>query len=169
MALNLGREIAALKRMSLARLRERYAQVFGGVTKSRHRGFLIRRIAWRLQAEEEGGLSERARQRARELAQGAEVRLTAPRRKEPLEVGGMKVGALPASQDPRLPLPGALLVRDYKGRTIQVRVLPRGFEFEGQVYKSLSAVARAVTGTHWNGFHFFGLVKKGKGRGKKEG
>jgi len=69
----------------------------------------------------------------------------------------------------RLPLAGALLVREYKGRTIQVRVLPRGFDYEGQVYKSLSAVARAVTGTHWNGYHFFGLGKKGKGHAKKKG
>ena len=169
MALNLGREVAALKRMSLARLRERYGQVFGETTKSRHRGFLVRRIAWRLQAMEEGGLSERARRRAQELAEGAEVRLTAPKAKDSLEVGETKVEFLPSSQDARLPMPGALLVREYKGRTIQVRVLPRGFAYEGQVYKSLSAVARAVTGTHWNGYHFFGLGKKGKGHAKKKG
>ena len=57
MALNLGREVAALKRMSLARLRERYAQVFGEVTKSRHRGFLVRRIALRVPFMEESRLS----------------------------------------------------------------------------------------------------------------
>ena len=169
MALNLGREVAALKRMSLSRLRERYAQVFGETTRSRHRGFLIRRIAWRLQAMEEGGLSERARMRGQELAKGAEVRLTPPKGKVPFEVGETQVEFLPSSQDPRLPLPGALLVREYKGRTVQVRVLPRGFEFEGRVFKSLSAVTKAITGTHWNGYHFFGLGKKGKGHAKKKG
>ena len=51
---------------------------------------------------------------------------------------------------------GTLLTREYKGRTVQVRVLPDGFEFDGDVYRSLSAVARKVTGAHWNGYHFFG-------------
>ena len=58
-------------------------------------------------------------------------------------------------------MPGAVLAREYKGRTVLVTVLPKGFEYEGEVYRSLSAVAHAVTGTHWNGYHFFNLVKGG--------
>jgi hypothetical protein len=57
-------------------------------------------------------------------------------------------------------MPGTLLTRKYKGETIQVKVCQDGFEFEGERFKSLSAVAKRVTGTHWNGFHFFGLTKK---------
>ena len=57
-------------------------------------------------------------------------------------------------------MPGTLITRKYKAETIQVKVLADGFEFEGERYKSLSAVAKAITGTHWNGFHFFGLNKK---------
>jgi len=57
----------------------------------------------------------------------------------------------------RLPMPGAMLTRQYRGQTIQVMVLPNGFEYEGQIYRSLSAVAKAVTGSHWNGYGFFGL------------
>ncbi len=61
------------------------------------------------------------------------------------------------SADARLPMPGALLTRQYNERTIQVRVLPNGFDHEGTIYRSLSAVAKAVTGAHWNGYLFFGI------------
>ena len=60
----------------------------------------------------------------------------------------------------RLPLPGTILTRDYKGTMIQVQVLPNGFEYQGEVYKSLSAVAKAVTGQHVNGFAFFRLSQR---------
>lgn len=58
--------------------------------------------------------------------------------------------------------PGQMLVREYKGRRLVVRVLDSGFEFNGQPYRSLTAIAKAVTGQHWNGRLFFGL--KGKGQ-----
>ena len=61
-----------------------------------------------------------------------------------------------------LPMPGTVLTRPYKGRTITATVLDDGFEYEGEVYRSLSAVAKAVTGSHWSGNYFFGL----KGRSK---
>jgi hypothetical protein len=64
-------------------------------------------------------------------------------------------------EDGRLPPPGTVLRREYKGRAVFVRVLPKGFEFEGEVYRSLSAVAAKVTGSHWNGFRFFGLNELG--------
>jgi hypothetical protein len=54
-------------------------------------------------------------------------------------------------------MPGALLTREYRGKTIRVRVLPKGFDYEGTIYRSLSAVAQAVTGAHWNGYLFFGI------------
>ena len=62
--------------------------------------------------------------------------------------------------DDRLPLPGTVIVREYKGQARQVKVLPAGFEYEGEVYKSLSAVAKAITGQHCNGYHFFRLRKE---------
>jgi hypothetical protein len=61
----------------------------------------------------------------------------------------------------RLPLPGTLITRQYKGRQIQVKVVADGFEFEGEFYKSLSAVAKKITGSHWNGFKFFNLQSEG--------
>jgi len=54
-------------------------------------------------------------------------------------------------------MPGALLTREYRGRTIRVRVLPNAFDYEGTVYRSLSAVAQAVAGPHWKGYLFFGI------------
>ena len=168
MAMNVGKEVAAMRRMTVAELRGKYAEVTGEETRCRHKDYLVRRIAWRLQASAEGDLSERARRQATELARGADVRLTAPKKKASPAPGRTKVAALCVSQDDRLPMPGAVITREYKGEIIEVRVLPEGFEYEGEVYRTLSAIARAVTGTHWNGYHFFRLGKKGGGNGSKE-
>ena len=62
--------------------------------------------------------------------------------------------------DDRLPLPGTILTREYKGGVVQVQVLQSGFEYQGEVYKSLSAVAKAITGSHCNGYAFFRLAKE---------
>jgi hypothetical protein len=64
----------------------------------------------------------------------------------------------PSRRDIRLPKPGDVLSRYYKGREITVRVLESGFEYEGRRFRSLSAIAKAVTGAHWNGLLFFGIV-----------
>jgi len=94
MALNIGKEITALKRLTVPELRGRYAEAFGETTRSRHKEFLIHRIVWRLQANEEGGLSERARERARKLAADSDVRLTAPRAKASSPAGPPKVARI---------------------------------------------------------------------------
>jgi hypothetical protein len=65
--------------------------------------------------------------------------------------------------DHRLPLPGTVLTRWYKGKTLSVQVLRHGFEYQGQVYKSLSAAAKAITGSHTSGYLFFRLAGKGGG------
>jgi hypothetical protein len=159
MALAIDREVATLRQMSVGQLQAKYAEVFGEQPRGRHRLWLLRRIAWRLQALAEGDLSERARHRARELAHEADLRLTAPK-----DRGGSShrepVGDPSSQPDARLPMPGTLLSRTYKGRTILVKILENGFEFEGGVFSSLSAVAKSVTGSHWNGFHFFGLTRR---------
>jgi len=161
-ALNITKEVAAMQRMTPKELQEKYAEVFGEQPRSRNKQWLVKRIAWRMQANEEGDLSERARRRAMELANDADVRVTAPRRSKPGESEPAKTARL--RTDRRVPMPGAIITREYKGETVQVTVLPRGFEYEGEVYKSLSAVAKVVTGTHWNGYHFFGLRQKGGDR-----
>jgi hypothetical protein len=165
--LNIAKEVAALKRMTVKELRAKYSEVFGEETPGNNKPWLIKRIAWRLQALAEGDLSERARQRAAELANDADLRMTPPRT-IPLAVAAperTKIATLRVKADQRLPMPGSILTRVYKGETLQVHVLADGFEFEGQRYKSLSAVAKAVTGSHCNGFLFFRSALNGKERG----
>jgi hypothetical protein len=161
--MDIQQELAALRRLTVKRLRQRYAELFGEETPGRHKGWLVKRIAWRLQARAEGGLSERALRRAGELADDADLRLSPPRPypAEATPEGPVVTVPAPPRSDDRLPPPGSVLTRKYKGRTLQVRVLDGGFEFGGQVYGSLSAVAKAVTGSHCNGFHFFRLGKGG--------
>jgi hypothetical protein len=160
MTADIGREVAALNRLSIGRLRERYAETFGEPPASSNRAWLARRIAWRLQERAFGGLSDRAKRRAAELADDADLRVIPPRAK-----GSTNAPADdPAPHDPRLPAPGTVLTRAYKGKTLEVKVLGTGFEFKGGRYASLSAVAKTITGSHLNGFAFFGLTGKRGGR-----
>jgi len=154
-------EIESLRRTSLAGLREKFREVFQEETRSRHREHLFRRIAWRLQALAEGDLTQRAITRANEIAQDADLRKIAPddffsREGKPIQT--TPSGRNRRQHDSRLPLPGAMLRRKWKGRTILVEVLAKGFRYENQLYTSLSAIAVAVTGTRWNGLAFFGLT-----------
>ena len=153
----IAEQIEGLRDLTVAELRERYAEVFGEESRSKHKDFLRKRITWRLQANEEGGLSERARRRAEELANDADLRLLAP-------IARTVTVPFTPSHDRRLPMPGTVLTREYRGQTIAVTVLDSGFDYQGTVYRSLTAVAKAVTGQHWNGTLFFRLVGKG---GKK--
>lgn len=159
MANEVEQEVAALQQMPTGQLCERYAELFGEQTRSRHRTYLIRKIAWKLQALAEGGLTERAQRRAEELARGSELRVMPPKTNDVAGSSLVLKHVVPTT-DPRLPAEGTMLVRKYKGRTLQVRVLHEGFEFEGQRYASLSAVAKVITGSHVNGFRFFGLEGK---------
>ncbi|MCL4198930.1 MAG: DUF2924 domain-containing protein [Phycisphaerales bacterium] len=171
MGLNVNKLLAELERMTGTELRRRYAEVFGEESRSGNRQWLIRRIAWRMQALEEGDLPERARQRAMEIANDADLRIHAPPRSavagsiSPGAAGHTVTASAPAG-DNGLPMPGAWLTREYKGRTIRVRVLLKGFEYDGEIYRSLSAIAKVVTGAHWNGNLFFGIGSPGKKCGK---
>lgn len=160
--MNIAREVTQMTAMTVDKLRTKYAEVFGEPCRSRHKEWLIKRIAWRMQANEEGDLSERARRRAMELANDADLRMTPPR--EPKATAGAEVRTKTVSTNVRAVttlLSGTVLTRDYKGQTVRVTVLADGFECHGQRYKSLTAVAKAVTGKHWNGHHFFGLRTNG--------
>jgi len=173
MRLMVTREAARLRRMTVPELREKYQEVFGEACRSRHKDFIRKRILWRLQANGDGdlpsralrqaGLSERARRRAEELADDADLRLVPP--SAPRESTGANrtiFREFAAGHERQPPLPGTILTRKYKGRTVQVMVLDRGFDYEGRVYRSLTAVAEAVTGTHWNGLAFFRLKAGGR-------
>jgi hypothetical protein len=145
--------------MTVGQLKDKYRGVFGEASRSNHKQFLFRRIAWRIQANAWGGLSERARRRALEIANDSDLRIRAPKNflKEDLdETRTVDVRVAP-TEDPRLPIPGTDLVRRYRGKDIIVRVREDGFEYARVVHRSLSSAVRAATGTPWNGFAFFGL------------
>ena len=144
-------EIDHLRHKTVAELKVRYLELFGEASRSNHKQFLVRRIAWRLQALAEGDLSERARERALSLARDADLRLRAPE-----GPSGMAT-TVGRHRDARLPAPGTILRRAFRDQNITVHVLERGFQYEGAVYPSLSAVARHISGTQWNGFSFFRL------------
>jgi hypothetical protein len=161
----LTKEVAALPRLSFAQLRARYTELFHEPTRVGNRSWLVRRIAWRLQALAEGDLSDRARQYAAQIVNDADLRLLPPKAADLTQPAAANAAPKSATDRPvrvpqpdrRLPQPGSLISRLYKGQTIQVEVLPAGFAYQGTVYASLSAVAKTITGSHCNGFLFFRL------------
>ncbi|HEY7156324.1 MAG TPA: DUF2924 domain-containing protein [Gemmataceae bacterium] len=110
--------------MTIGQLR----QLFAEATNASNRIWLVKRIVWRLQALAEGDLSERARQRAADLARDADLRLKPPRHKTTTVAPSESVRA-PTPVDPRLPPPGTILTRPYEGQLLQVQVLTEGFSF----------------------------------------
>jgi len=151
------KEIEQLRRDKTKALRARYFELFGEESKSSNQAHLFRRIAWRLQALSDGDWSQRARDRATALAVDVDLRLRAPH-KFWRELAAQPPGPV---RDPRLPAAGTTLQRQYRDRTITVKILADGFEYDGKVYDSLSSIASLVTGTRWNGFAFFALNNKG--------
>jgi hypothetical protein len=152
---NIVAEIEQLRRLGAGELRDRYRELFGEECRSFHRQFLFRKLAWRLQARAEGELSERARRRALEIADEAQLRVTAPKEFFPPPSAAAGAGGARARRG--LPRPGTVLSRRHKDRNIVVRVLEEGFEYDGRRFGSLSAIATEVTGTRWNGLVFFGV------------
>ncbi len=147
-------EIAELRALDMPSLVARYGTVFGRPPRVKHREFLWRRIAWKIQEQRFGGLSDTARRRLDELI--AEIDLPIG------EATRTVTGRLVSASKPRQPAIGTMITRDWRGQQIAVRVVENGFEWNGVPYRSLSAVAKAVTGTHWNGRLFFGLSKERK-------
>jgi hypothetical protein len=155
---SLPERIAALQSMTMREPRDVWAQVFGHATASHNHAYLRKKIAWRLQEIAEGGLSARARTRIEELAPFAPIRHRAPSHPPP----AASPAPSPArARDPRLPPAGTVLARAYQGAHHEVTVLEKGFDYRGVAYSSLSAIAKAITGTPWNGLVFFGLVERG--------
>jgi hypothetical protein len=143
--------IAELRALDVPSLVERYEAAFGTRPRVKHREWLWRRIAWQLQAQRYGGLSTVAKRRLDELIAELDV---------PLERGRRATGKLARQNgEPRL---GTTLTREWKGREVAATRVESGWECGGVVHGSLSAVAKAVTGSHWSGPAFFGLNANGK-------
>jgi hypothetical protein len=157
-------DLNGLARMKPRELRQVYTEVFGSDVWMGNSEFARRRIAWRVQAEREGGLPESARQHALAIARNSRVRVrvsaNADRRGRGLPLEHAVTTTIGSDHDSRLPMPGSVIVKQHKGKSITVRVLSSGFEYDGNRFTSLSAIAREITGTKWNGFLFFGLEKE---------
>ena len=171
MAKDLPAELDKLSRLSIADLGRRYEALTGRAAACSHRGFLLRRVAWHLQADRQGGLSPEALQSIEALAEAENpLARMAARARRHCGCSERSAGNDPTRhgrqrhhpREIRLPRPGALIRRVYKGREIVVRVLESGVEYDGRRYRSLTAIAKEITGAHWNGLLFFGLVKQDK-------
>lgn len=149
----------ALERLPVAGLRAKFLEVMGYRSQSRNRPFLIRKILWGMQAARYGGLSPEVQEKALRMADVRDVTTALPAMKAGAKDPGSRRTShrFSPTKDSRLPLPGSVLTRDYKGREIRVLVGKDDFEYLGKRYTSLSAIAREVTGTSYNGFLFFKL------------
>ncbi|MFY9238956.1 MAG: DUF2924 domain-containing protein [Roseovarius sp.] len=139
--------LAALKAMSVNELKAEWQALFDAPAPNNSRNFLEGRLAYRIQELTYGGPDKQTRRLLDLLADEVEGMLT---RKAQIA-------------DPRNPVVGTKLIREWDGVAHTVTVLREGFDWDGQRYKSLSAVARAITGTRWNGYRFFGLRERKRG------
>lgn len=146
--------INGLKKMTVAELKTEYKRVVGEDARSFNRLFLTKRIAWRIQVNQYGDLSSRIKRKMEELADENDVRIKAPSGAFPND---NEILSNINGKDHRLPPVGSMVTRNYKGKNIQALILENGFEYDGEYYKSLSAIARHITGSRWNGYKFFEL------------
>ena len=145
------KQIMALKEAPLEALKAQYAALFGQASPcSNNKVYLWRRIAYRLQELEYGGLAAETKGRINDLIERYD-----PVNNKTLRPQKTKGERKTSDRDSRLPIPGAIIRKEYKGQILEVKVLEKGFEYQGQVFKTLSAVAKAITGDHWNGYLFF--------------
>ena len=136
--------LAALKTTSTAKLKEQWTALFEAPPPPYNRRFLESRLAYRIQELAYGGLKPETVRRLEQLG-------------EQLDGGNIAVRRLRGSD---IPIAGTRLIREYQGVEHTVTVMADGYEWQGRPYKSLSAIARAITGTRWNGLLFFGLKNR---------
>jgi len=149
-------KIAGLKIKTIPELQNEFEALFNGQkASSDNKVYLIRRIAYRLQELEYGGLSQKAQNRFKELvALYDPINNKSIRPKVSVET---QARTKTRGRDTRLPIPGTIITKNYRGKKHQVKVLEKGFEYEGKIYKHLTAIADKITGAHWNGYNFFNL------------
>jgi hypothetical protein len=157
-------QIQALQRMTVGQLRVEWERLHGEPTRSRNRTYLWRRLAWRIQELQFGGLSEASKLHLLNSAPTTFERSQVPAGLLPAHGGISASPRHSPRRDPRLPAPGSTIVRKYKGDDIRVLVLDNGFEWSSRHFDSLSEVALAITGSKWNGWLFFGLTSRKRAR-----
>jgi len=145
-------QVAALDKSPTDELIEEYRRLHDKAPRTRNRAWLIRKVAWAIQAEAFGGLSDKAKVRLEEL-----IAQIGP----PLGAADRTITTgRPRKPEPNGPPVGTTLTRVWHGQQVVVHVRDNGFEYDGVLYRSLTAVAERVTGSHWNGRLFFGLVDR---------
>ena len=147
MSNSIVKQIAGLQRQSVPELKERWRELFGTEAPAYNRTFLVKRLAYRLQELTHGGLSAATQAKMKDILR--EAGLT----EDGLTPGRGRLAK--RSQD--RPIIGTRLVRMWRDGRHEVTVIQGGYEYQGRRYRSLSAIAKAITGTHWNGRAFFGL------------
>lgn len=162
---SLARNIGALQDLGLAELRGRYLEVYGEEARSKNLPYLRKKIAFRVQEQMEGGLSSAAKDRLEELSSIEAASETQRLERRPPLTAALGAPKKQEGRDLRLPKAGCSISREFKGFLHEVQVLEGEFIYRGRSYRSLSAIAKEITGTPWNGFLFFGLI----GRGGRDG
>lgn len=142
-------QLAALSHMTIPELVAKYFELYGEPTRTRNKAYLLKRLTWRVQEIAEGGLSQGATEIITKL--GDQLPENWRRRMAEL------TPRADVARDPRLPPAGTKLSRVYRGVEYTATVHADGIEYRDRHYRSLSAVARAITGSAWNGFTFFGM------------
>jgi len=158
-------QLAELRGMTVAQLKVKWLELFGEPTASRNKAYLRKRLGYRVQELAEGGLSRRARDRIEELLDGRPLPELTWRRGGRRMDAAQPVKPLPPAEryrDPRLPPVGSVIRKVHQGVEHAITVLDDGFECGGARYRSLSAIAKAVTGQVWNGFLWAGLNQPGR-------
>ncbi len=162
METTLIRRIHRLREMTVGDLRVEWLKLYGEPTRSRNRDYLWRRLAWRVQELAHGGLSDAAKAKIDELAPDTFTRARSPHNGNGVApAGGHDQHQHRDHRDPRLPSPGTVITKSYKGRELRVTVRDSGFEFDGAMFPTLTTLAKKITGcTSISGWLFFGLTKR---------
>ncbi len=160
---NSGINIPEIAAMGAAEVQKLYREKFGANVPGGNTEHARRKIAWHLQARAEGGLPESVRQHGLGIARAQRLHRVMERnqikRASGIKLPNASSARVHVDQDCRIPLPGSVLVKDYGNKTHIVHVLDSGFEYEGEQFPSLSALANRISGSRWNGYLFFGLQK----------
>ncbi|MFH1093945.1 MAG: DUF2924 domain-containing protein [Candidatus Omnitrophota bacterium] len=152
-------EIMGHKDYTLSELKVKYKVLYGpeSATPS-NKVYLWRKIAYKLQELEHGGLSSQAQGKIEEFIQKYDpVNNKALRPTGNTDNTGSRDKPLDFARDRRLPIPGTIITKEYKDIHLEIKVLEKGFEYNKKQYRSLTAIAKEVTGAHWNGYLFFNL------------
>ncbi len=143
------RQVADLQNLTYEQLKDLWRTLNGSEPPAYNRRYIISRLAYRIQEIAYGGLSDDAHEKMSEA----------------LKRHGYNEDGMPARSGDRrvsssrnLPIIGSKIVREWNGKRYEVIALRDGFEFEGRKYRSLTAIVKAITGTHWNGRKFFGVA-----------